>query len=211
MLSASAIILAGGQSRRMGRPKAAIRFGNSTILEQLIAELCSSFEDILIIAAPARSEAFSIEHLLRAVPSSVRLVRDRSAYQGAAVALARGLMAAANDVSFACSCDLPLLRAEVARALYGMLNGYEAVIPVVGVKPQPLCAVYRRSAAACIERQVASGEYRLTRIIAALTAYRPSDLQLRHIDPGLHSFLNVNTPQDYNRALAIKRSLEPKT
>ena len=97
MLSASAIILAGGQSRRMGRPKAAIRFGNSTILEQLIAELCSSFEDILIIAAPARSEAFSIEHLLRAVPSSVRLVRDRSAYKGAAVALARGLMAAAND------------------------------------------------------------------------------------------------------------------
>jgi len=210
-LSASAIILAGGQSRRMGRPKAAIRFGNSTILEQLIAELRSSFDEILIIAAPARSEAFSIEHLLQAVPSSVRLIRDRKAYQGAAVALVRGLTAAANDVSFACSCDLPLLRADVARALYGMLNGYEAVIPVIGAKPQPLCAVYRRGAAACIERQAASGEYRLTRITTALAAYRPNDLQLRHIDPALHSFLNVNTPEDYNRALAIKQSLEPKT
>ena len=204
MLSASAIILAGGQSRRMGRPKAALRFGNCTILERLIAELCAGFDDILIIAAPEQSEAFPIEHLLRTAPSSVRLLRDPIAYQGAAVALAHGLAAAVNDIAFACSCDLPLLRAEVARALYGMLNGYEAVIPHIGAKPQPLCGVYRRSVAAFIEKQLASREHRLTRITAGLRAHRPADLQLRQIDPDLRSFMNINTPEDYNRALAIK-------
>jgi len=210
MLSASAIILAGGQSRRMGRPKAALIFGNCTVLERLITELRDSFDDILVIAAPAQSEPFPIEHLLRTAPSSVRLLRDRTSYQGAAVALARGLAAAANDVAFICSCDLPLLQAEVVRALYGMLNGYEAVIPHIGGKPQPLCAVYRRKVAAVIETQLASGERRLTRIAANLNAYRPAELQLRQIDHELLSFVNINTPEDYSRALAIKQSLERK-
>jgi molybdenum cofactor guanylyltransferase len=209
MLSASAIILAGGQSRRMGRPKAALMFGNSTILERLIAELGRDFDDILIMAAPAHSEGFPIKRLLRTAPRSVHLLRDRNAYQGAAVALAQGLAAAANDVAFACSCDLPLLRIEVVRALYGMLNDYEAVIPKIAGKPQPLCAVYRRSVVPVIEKQLASGERRLTRITARLRAHRPGELQLREIDPDLRSFMNVNSPEDYNRALAMGQLSEP--
>lgn len=203
MLAASAIILAGGQSRRMGKPKAALKFGNSTILERLIAEL-RGFDDILIIAAPAQSEPFPIEHLLRTAPSSVRLLRDRTAYQGAASALALGLAAARHEVAFACSCDLPLLRAEVVRALCGMLNGYEAVIPHIGGNPQPLCAVYRRSVATVIETELASGERRLTRITAGLRAHRPGEPQLRQIDSDLRSFMNVNTLEDYDQALALK-------
>ena len=203
-LTASAIILAGGQSRRMGTPKAALMFGNCTILERLIAELRADFDDILIIAAPSQSEPFSIEQVLRsAAPSPLRLLRDPTAYQGAAPALARGLAAAAHEVSFACSCDLPLLQAEVVRALYGMLNGYEAVIPQIGGNSQPLCAVYRRSVAAVIEMQLASGERRLTRITDALKAHRPDEQQLRLIDSELSSFLNVNTLEDYNRALRL--------
>jgi molybdopterin-guanine dinucleotide biosynthesis protein A len=207
MLQASAIILAGGQSRRMGTPKAALRLGNSTILERLVTELRTIFEDILVVAAPASSEDFPIEHLLPTAPSSVRLLRDRNAHEGPAVALGFGLAAASNDIAFACSCDLPLLRGTVVRALYGMLNGYEAVIPHIGGRPQPLCAVYRRSVTAMIESRLASGERRLTRIAATLRAYRPRELQLRAVDPDLGSFLNINTPEDYRRALAIHQSL----
>jgi molybdopterin-guanine dinucleotide biosynthesis protein A len=208
VLAASAIILAGGQSRRMGKPKAALLFGHSTILEGLIAELRNNFDDILVIAAPEQSEPFQVEHLLRAAPSSVRLLRDPVAYRGAAYALAQGLVAAAHEIVFACSCDLPLLQAEVVRALYEMLNGYDAVIPDIDGQPQPLCAVYRRTVAGCIETQLARSEYRLTRITAALRAYRPGDRELQQIDPGLHSFMNINTPEDYHRALASRQSRE---
>jgi molybdenum cofactor guanylyltransferase len=192
----------------MGTPKVALPFGKSTILESLIAELCGSFDELLVVAAPARAEGVSIEYLLRTAPPSVRLLRDRNAYEGPAVALALGLNAAAHDIAFACSCDLPLLRAQVVRALREMLHDYEAVIPCVAGKPQPLCAFYRRSAAALIEKQVASGERRLTQVINFLRAYRPQDQELRQLDPDLRSFLNINTPEDYNRALAIKRSLD---
>ncbi|MBV8774138.1 MAG: molybdenum cofactor guanylyltransferase [Deltaproteobacteria bacterium] len=207
--SASAIILAGGQSRRMGTPKATLKFGNSTILERVLVELGGDFDDILVVAAPASSEPFSIEHLLGTLPS-VRLLRDESAYEGAAIALSRGLVAAVNDIAFACSCDLPLMRVEVVRALYAMLNGYDAVLPVIEGRPQPLFAFYRRDTAALIELQLALGERRLTSITGALTAYRPENGELRQFDPDLRSFLNINTWEDYLRARAIYDSLGAK-
>ena len=210
MSSTSAVILAGGQSRRMGRAKAALRFGQRTILERLIAELRNDFDDLLIIAAPKQTETFAVEDLIRTASAHIRLLRDRTGYRGAAPALACGLAAASNEVAFACSCDLPLLRAKVAVALCTMLNGYEAVIPQIGGKPQPLCAVYRREVADVIETQLASGECRLTRTTQELRAFRPGEGELRRIDPELHSFLNVNTPQDYNYALTLKQSLHLK-
>ena len=114
MSSTSAVILAGGQSRRMGRAKAALKFGKRTILERLVTELRDDFDELLIIAATKQTETFAIEELIRTASAQVRLLRDRTAYQGPASALAYGLAAASNEVAFACSCDLPLLRAEVA-------------------------------------------------------------------------------------------------
>jgi molybdopterin-guanine dinucleotide biosynthesis protein A len=210
MSSASAVILAGGQSRRMGRAKAALPFGKRTILERLIAELGKNFDDLLIIAAPKQTETFAVEDLIRTASAPVRLLRDRTPYQGAASALACGLTAASNEVAFACSCDLPLLRAEVALALCTMLSDYQAVIPGVGGKPQPLCAVYRRQVADVIEMKLASGERRLTQLTQELNARRPREGELRRVDPELYSFVNVNTPQDYNRVLTLKHSLQLK-
>jgi molybdenum cofactor guanylyltransferase len=201
---ASAIILAGGQSQRMGRPKATLLFGGSTVLQRIIDELRGSFDDILVVAAPLQVEPFPIEHLLEGVPG-VRLMRDDDAYQGAAFALARALRAARHELAFVCSCDLPLLRHGVACALCAMLDGYDAIVPKIGGKLQPLCAVYRRSAASLVEEQLTKGERRLTRIAARLNAYNPKDTDLRKFDAGLHSFLNVNTPEDYARLLATQR------
>jgi molybdopterin-guanine dinucleotide biosynthesis protein A len=199
----SAIILAGGQSRRMGRPKATLPFGSSTVLQRIMSELRGGFDDILIVAAPLQVEPFPIEPLLESVPG-VRLMRDDTAYQGAAFALARALRSVRHELTFVCSCDLPLLRHEVASALCTMLSGYDAVVPEIRGKLQPLCAVYRRSAAPFIEEQLNKGERRLTRIAAALNAYSPHDAELEQFDPDLRSFLNVNTPEDYVQLLAMQ-------
>jgi molybdopterin-guanine dinucleotide biosynthesis protein A len=207
---ASAIILAGGRSRRMGRPKAALRFGDSTILERIIAELRGSFDDILILVAPSQSEPFPIEDLPRATGELVHVLRDLVAYEGAAVALARGLAAVRHEIAFVCSCDLPLLRVEVARALCEMIDGYDAVVPEIGGQPQPLCAVYRRGVEGLIRARIAAGERRLTRIVGDLNAYHPGEAQVRRVDPELGSFMNVNSPEDYARALAMHGLFEKR-
>ena len=142
--SASAIILAGGRSARMGQPKATLRLGGMTLIERTIseltrAELARAFDDIVVVAAP-ESEAIELPKL-----GAATIVHDENAYQGPVGALARGLRAARHELAFACSCDLPMLRAEVASWLLSLLGERDdAVIPQVGERLQPLHAVYRR-------------------------------------------------------------------
>ena len=202
ILPVSAIILAGGLSRRMGQPKALLKIDNCTILERIIRQLQGTFDNISVIAAPAESEPFPIAGLLAPI-SGVRLLRDETPFQGAATALLIGLRAARHEIVFACSCDLPLLTSSLAQALCGMLDDFDAVIPAISGSPQPLCAVYRRGVAGIFAERLDAGERRLTRIAAGLNAYCPSETEMRRIDPDLKSFLNVNTPDDYAHVLAM--------
>lgn len=201
--SASAIILAGGRSARMGTAKAALRFGDESLIERLIGELRREFEDIVVVAAPREAQPYRLAALLGAHAASITLVRDETAYAGPAGALARGLEAARGAIAFACSCDLPLLRAEVARRLCELAVGFDAAIPEIGGQLQPLCAAYGRRAAASIAAIAAGGERRLTAIATRLAMRRVGAEELRTADPELVSFVNVNTPEDYARALRL--------
>jgi molybdenum cofactor guanylyltransferase len=194
---AGAIVLVGGQSSRMGRPKAALDFGGMPLLTRIVTKLKRRFEEIVIVAAPASAWQPRIE------VAGVKIVHDESAFAGPLDALRRGLDALEHQVAFACSCDLPLLNANVAAALVAMLEDFDAVIPEVGGQLQPLHAVYRKQCARKIESLAAGGEKRLTAIAAALNARKVGEDELRKIEPELRSFFNVNTPEDYQRALEI--------
>ncbi|MGA7763064.1 MAG: NTP transferase domain-containing protein, partial [Candidatus Binataceae bacterium] len=74
--SASAIILAGGRSARMGEPKATLRLGGITLIERTVIELARAFDDIVVVAAP-ESEAIKLPSL-----GAVTIVHDENAYQG---------------------------------------------------------------------------------------------------------------------------------
>jgi molybdopterin-guanine dinucleotide biosynthesis protein A len=198
---ASAVILAGGRSARMGRPKATLPFGAVSMLERMVAELPHGFTELIIVAAPATDETFSVEDLISSYP--VRVVRDEHRWGGPAAALARGLAAARNDIVFACSSDLPLLTVEVACAVCAMVGDHDAAVPEIGGRLQPLCAAYHRRCATLIAAGEAAGERRLIELVARLDLRRISEEEMRTIDPELRCCLNVNTPADYERALAI--------
>jgi molybdenum cofactor guanylyltransferase len=199
-LQFSAVVLAGGRSSRMGRPKAALEVGGRTIIERIVAELAHVAADIVVVAAPEHSEAAKIE-----IPPGVRIVRDDREYQGPVLALARGLDAAGCDVAFACSCDLPMLRGDVAAALVAMLDDYDALIPEVGGKLQPLHAIYRRRCADALRALDARGEQRLSAIADAVRTRRVAEPELRALDSELLSFINVNTPADLARVRQLAR------
>jgi molybdopterin-guanine dinucleotide biosynthesis protein A len=189
----------------MGRAKAALPFGGVTILERILAELGKGFDEIVVVAARADTESYPIEQMIRGAPGVV-LLRDEDSYGGPVAALVRGLEAARGDTVFACSCDLPLLRLEVARFLCDRIDGFDAAIPQVDKRAQPLCAGYRRSARAAIEAIAAGGERRLTAIVSRLNVRTVTEDELLSIDPGLTSFLNTNTPEEYARAQKLAGS-----
>jgi molybdopterin-guanine dinucleotide biosynthesis protein A len=194
---AGAIVLVGGRSSRMGAPKMTLDFGGTPLLTRIVIELKRRFDEILIVAAPDLSTE------PRLPIAGVKVIHDEEAFQGPLEALRRGLLALDHDLAFACSGDLPLLNAYVADALVGMLDDFDAVIPEVGGRLQPLHAVYRRPCANAIGALEAKGEKRLTANANAVNARRVPEHEILALDPELRSFFNVNTPEDYATALKL--------
>ncbi|HVB82116.1 MAG TPA: molybdenum cofactor guanylyltransferase [Candidatus Binataceae bacterium] len=198
--SASAIILAGGRGARMGQPKATLRFGEVTLIERTVSELARAFDDIVVVAAP-ESEAIELPPL-----GAATIVHDDDAYQGPVGALARGLRAARHELAFACSCDLPMLRAEVAVWMLSLVGEFDAVLPQVDGRLQPLHAAYRRRCAGALDAMLARGEHRLSAVADAMSARIVPDAEYRRADPDALSCLNINTPEDYVRAMKRRLS-----
>jgi molybdopterin-guanine dinucleotide biosynthesis protein A len=188
----------------MGRPKAMLDFEGVPLIERILAELRKSFAEIVVVAAPQSADAVRFDL------AGVKIIRDETAFGGPLDALAHGLESVSaadeNGAAFACSCDLPMLRSAVAALLVRMLADYDAVIPQVGGRLQPLHAVYHKRAVAAATRALAArGESRLAAIADAVRTRRVGEEELREIDPELRSFFNVNTAADYAAALRLVR------
>jgi molybdenum cofactor guanylyltransferase len=184
----------------MGQAKATLRIGGMTLIERTIAELARVFDDIVVVAAP-ESAAIELPAL-----GAVTIAHDDDAYQGPVGALARGLRAARHELAFACSCDLPMLRCEVAAWLMSSVGDRDAVIPQIGGRLQPLHAVYRRRCAGALDAMLARGEHRLSAIADAVNSRIVTEAEYRRADPDALSCFNVNTPEDYARALRQRLS-----
>src|SRR3990170_6597765 len=192
----SAIVLVGGRSSRMGRHKAMLPFGGTTLIERLIAELRRVSDDIVVVAAPESVPESALP------PLDVRVVRDEVAFAGPAPALLAGLRFVRREVAFACGSDLPMLGAQLAAQLCSMLEEHDdAVIPVVAEHPQVLHAVYRRRCVGALETMLARSDRRLYAIDRLVKVRRVEENELRRFDPELRSFFNLNTPEDYAAAL----------
>jgi molybdopterin-guanine dinucleotide biosynthesis protein A len=181
----------------MGRAKASLDFGGVPLLARIVAELRRRFSEIVIVAAPESAGS------LPAIVGPVVVIRDPVPFQGPVGALRRALEAVTNDTAFACSCDLPLLDSDVAAAIVAMLGDFDAAIPVVGGRLQPLHAAYRKRCAGALATLAARGESRLSAIADAVRTRRIAEAEIRTIDPQLASFFNVNTPEEYRRALEM--------
>ncbi len=192
----SAIILAGGKSSRMGRPKAMLSFGEEPLVKLVIRGLATLFPDIVVVAAPGQE--------LPELP--VTLVRDEVAYQGPVGGLCYGLWECRSAAAFVTSCDVPFLSLPLVSHLAARLPGHDVVVPHWEGRLQPLHAVYRRSVLPLLERQLERGELRPVFLFDKVRTLKLEEDEIRALDPDGWSFFNMNTPDDYERALARWRA-----
>lgn len=187
----SAIILGGGKSSRMGRPKALLLFDGEPLIVHIVRTLKSLFTDIVIVAAPGQE-----------LPSlSVTLVHDEEAYQGPVAGIYYGLKAASREVGFVTSCDVPFLNLSLISYLIAQIVDYDVVVPYWEDRLQPLHAVYRRSVAPLLQEQLEHGELRPISLYKNVRTREILEGEIRGFDPDGMSFLNMNTPEDYQAAL----------
>jgi molybdopterin-guanine dinucleotide biosynthesis protein A len=188
---ASAVVLAGGRSSRMGTSKALLLFDGQPLIVHVVATLKRLFGDVVVVASPGQD--------LPSLP--VTLVSDEVAYQGPVGGLCYGLKAATGELCFVTACDSAFLSPALISHLVGRSAGCDVVVPHWQGRFQPLHAVYRRSVLPLLEDQLARGELRPVSLFDRVRTLRIDEEEIRRFDSEGASFFNMNTPADYQEAL----------
>ena len=180
------IILAGGESRRMGRDKVFLDAAGVPLFERVHGVLRQIFRDIIVVSNnPRWFHAYG-----------VRVIPDLIPGQGALGGLYTGLKHASNDRAFCFAADMPFLNPRLIR--YMMERGYEGdvIIPKTSDGLQPLHAIYSQACLKPIEDLISRGNLKIVDFFRYVTVVYISESEILTHDPKMISFLNINTKED---------------
>jgi molybdopterin-guanine dinucleotide biosynthesis protein A len=205
-MTTAGVVLAGGRSTRMGRPKADLAWGETSLLAHVVGRVSAGVDGpLVVVRAPGQA--------LPPLPADVRVVEDPSEGLGPLQGIAAGLAAADADapVAFVTATDMPLLQPAYVRRVVALLGDADVAMPVVLGHRQTLAAAYRTSVAPVAAALVA--ELRLNpgvllercRVHWIDEAQLLADPALAAADPHLTSVTSVDTPQEYAAAVAATR------
>ncbi|MDR7866431.1 MAG: molybdenum cofactor guanylyltransferase [Sporomusaceae bacterium] len=180
------IVLAGGQSSRMGRDKACLPWGEGDLLNTVLAAL-----------APVCGRLIVVSNVPRAISlAEVAVVADRYRGCGPLAGIHAGLLASGEGYSFVAACDMPYLRADAVAYMAKAAEGYDAAAPYVDGHFHPLHAVYHHRCLPAVEALLAGGRYRVVDFYDMVSLRRVSKDELASLDPELRMLRNMNSPED---------------
>lgn len=191
MSTAAGFVVAGGHSRRMGRDKALLSWGATTLLDHALARLRVVCSDVRILSgASSRYADRDVPVLLDAWPDGGPL--------GGVLA---GLESLDDDErpGLFLAVDVPYVPAALLAHLLSAAPGWEAVVPVSARGPEPLCALYRAACRGPIRHCLSAGERRIDSFWPAVRVRWIDVDELRPFGDPATLFANVNTLEDYVR------------
>jgi molybdenum cofactor guanylyltransferase len=191
------VIQAGGKSTRMGgRPKALIELGGRRIVERVVAALAPAIDDILIVTNTPELYTFL------GLPMVGDVYPDRGSLGG----IYSGLRAA-GEVALTVACDMPFLHPEVVRLVVSRASEGDVVIPRVGNQLETMHAAYGKACLPHIEKRLLAGQLRIVEFFAGVQVVEIAEADVaRFRDPAV-AFMNVNTPDELERARAVVAEL----
>lgn len=193
MLDVEAFILVGGRSSRMGKDKAGLRFGERTA--------------VALIAASLQVVAPTIRSVGGVVPASEGLenIADAHPQWGPLAGIEAALGNSHSEHCLIVACDLPFVTAKLFERLIGLADHWDAIVPMQSDgRPQPLCAIYRRTPCLAVARKaIADGEHSPRALLDQIQTRYVSFAELSDLDGSEYFFFNVNTPENYERAQQI--------
>jgi len=196
---ATLIILAGGESKRMGQPKHLLPTApGMTLIEHLHRHLSSLFTETLVVGNDPGLQRMG-----------VRTVEDLYPLRCPLVGIYSGLLAANTDLCFVLACDMPFVKPGLIQALLTRTSGNDVTVPVAEGYHEPLCAAYRQSAIPTIKEALDQGTLKVTGIYEHLRVREVSERIVRQIDPELSSFVNLNTPRRLELLSRLRDYPEP--
>jgi molybdenum cofactor guanylyltransferase len=181
--------VAGGRSQRMGSDKALLPWAGTTLLEHTLARLREVCTEVCILSG------VQIRYASYGVPAHADLVPEAGPLGG----VHAGLRNLGVSLGLFLGVDTPLVPSPLLRALVAAAGGFDAVVPVVGGRPEPLCAVYRGTCLAPVQRRLEAGERKMTSFWPDVRVRTMAEDELAIFGDPAVMFRNLNTTEDYLR------------
>ena len=189
----TAAVLAGGQSARMGWDKASLLLDGVPLLKVMTDRAASCADEVLVVGRAGFPGLAGVRFVpdLGGPPSSMRGLH-------AALTHARG------EFVLLLPCDMPFFDVGLVEHMKGLRPGADVILPYPGGRCEPLCALYRASLAVRAGALLEEGRLKLRSLLEG------PELHVRLVEEGGYpfaedAFFNINTPEDYRRALGLRR------
>ena len=182
----SAVLLAGGESRRMGRDKATLLFHGKR-LWQIQLETLRKLKPAEIFVSARTDRAWR--------PADVQFVADDPPSRGPLSGLAASLAQMHTAHLLALAVDMPFMSEQYLKFLSAQMEPGIGVVPTIHNRAEPLVAIYPREAVADFRSALASTDFSLQSVVRRLVERG----KLREVRVKKHEtklFLNVNELSD---------------
>ena len=188
------IILAGGKSLRYGRNKALVEVDGTRLIERVISVMQSLFEDLIIITNTPR------EYDYLQLPMHEDVIKGLGPLGG----VYTGLQIISSESGFFVTCDMPFLQNDLIRHMVEIKGDFDAVVPKVDWKIEPLHAIYTRNCLPAITRLFDAQGCQIIKFFDNVRVRWVKEEEIRSFDSELKSFLNVNSPEELTKANRLK-------
>jgi len=193
MSEVTGIILAGGVSKRLDyENKALLKIGDKSIIERVVDALFKVTERILLIT----NSPEELGH------TGLPMFGDILPGSGSLGGIYTGLRISRTHHNLVVACDMPFIRPHLLTLLINHRSGYDVVVPVTPDGHHPTCAIYSRNCIEPIEAQIKTGDLRIANFFPRV---KVNTIDMDTLDPCYDSnmFFNINTSEDYLKALSI--------
>lgn len=187
-------ILAGGQSRRMGTDKSFILLDGKPLIQHVIDRASQLNYPLILIANDVeRYRQFSFPVYPDIIPGA-----------GSLGGLYTALTHSQTDYTLCLACDMPQIKPALLQYLVTVTDHYDAVLPRVNGVAQSLHAIYHQRCLSIMHKHIQHKKLKISDIFDELNTRFVDDAELRRIDPGSTSFMNLNTQVDLEQFKHIK-------
>jgi molybdopterin-guanine dinucleotide biosynthesis protein A len=193
----SGIVLAGGQSRRLGRDKAVEPVQGQLLIQRVIERIRQvSCETLIVVADQKRGDALPLDE-------EARIALDIYPGKGSLGGIFSGLATAQEDWGLVVACDMPFLNLDLLRYMASLRDAADAVVPVLEGRPEPTHAFYSKACLPHIEARLKADDLKISGFFDDVRVKYVNDDEIVKFDPEYLSFFNINSPADLDRALAL--------
>jgi molybdopterin-guanine dinucleotide biosynthesis protein A len=195
----TAVVLAGGQGKRLGQAKAMLKLGDEVLIEGVIDKVTTLADEVIVVTSNSQND---LPHNL---PAEVftDIYPGKSALGG----VYTGLVKSGSYYNVVVACDMPFLNLSLLQYMISLASDVDMVSIKVGPNVEPLHSIYSKGCIEHIENMIEKNDLQINHLLDAVKVRYIEEDELDKYDPHHLSFFNINNKTDFARAKKLKEAM----